>query len=102
MQGNGLEKESCAQLPLVVLFRVSSSGRQTKENRCICEAPMQDPLVLSCLLALYTSVLESVSEVGRAGARNRGYPEPARIGSSAGAPSSRNARVLVAFQLAPP
>ena len=43
MQGNGLEKESCAQLPLVVLFRVSFSGPQTKENRCICEAPMQDP-----------------------------------------------------------
>ena len=42
MQGNGLEKESCAQLPLVVLFRVSSSEPQTKENRWICEAPMQD------------------------------------------------------------
>ena len=43
MQGNGLEKESCAQLPHLVLFRASSSGSQTKENRCISEAPIQDP-----------------------------------------------------------
>ena len=43
MQGNGLEKESCAQLPHLVLFQVSFSGPQTKENRWICEAPMQDP-----------------------------------------------------------
>ena len=43
MQGNGSEKESCAQLPLVVLFRVPSSEPQTKENGWICEAPMQDP-----------------------------------------------------------
>ena len=52
MQGNGLEKESCAQLPHLVLFRVSFSGPQAKENRWICEAkenrwiceaPMQDP-----------------------------------------------------------
>ena len=42
MQGNGLEKESCAQLPLLVLFRASSSEPETKENRCICEAPIQD------------------------------------------------------------
>ena len=42
MQGNGLEKESCAQLPHLVLFQVSDSGPQTKENRWICEAPMQD------------------------------------------------------------
>ena len=42
MQGNELEKESCAQLPLLVLFRVCSSGPETKENRWICEAPMQD------------------------------------------------------------
>ena len=38
MQGNGLEKESCAQLPHLVLFPVSSSGPQTKENRWISEA----------------------------------------------------------------
>ena len=43
MQGNGLEKESCAQLPHLVLFRVSVSEPQTKENGWICEAPMQDP-----------------------------------------------------------
>ena len=42
MQGNGLEKESCAQLPHLVLFRVSVSGPQTKENRWISEARMQD------------------------------------------------------------
>ena len=43
MQGNGLEKDSCAQLPHLVLFRVSVSEPQTKENGWICEAPMQDP-----------------------------------------------------------
>ena len=42
MQGNGLEKESCAQLPHLVLFQAYSSEPQTKENGWICEAPMQD------------------------------------------------------------
>ena len=42
MQGNGLEKESCAQLPHLVLFQAYSSEPQTKENRWISEARMQD------------------------------------------------------------
>ena len=42
MQGNGLEKESCAQLPHLVLFQAYSSEPETKENRWISEARMQD------------------------------------------------------------
>ena len=42
MQGNRLEKESCAQLPHLVLFQAYSSEPQTKENRWISEARMQD------------------------------------------------------------
>ena len=42
MQGNGLEKESCAQLPHLVLFQAYSSEPERKENRWISEARMQD------------------------------------------------------------
>ena len=42
MQENGLEKESCAQLPHLVLFRAYSSEPETKENRWISEARRQD------------------------------------------------------------
>ena len=37
MQGNGLEKESCAQLPHLVLFQAYSSEPETKENRLACK-----------------------------------------------------------------
>ena len=42
MQGNGLEKGSCAQLPHLVLFQAYYSEPETKENRWISEARMQD------------------------------------------------------------
>ena len=48
--------ESCAQLPLLVLFRVSSSGPETKEGRLSVRLPCKTLRVLGWLLVIRSTI----------------------------------------------